>query len=47
MSVVLRRLRAERETEPADEADSRAIPATSSAVRIPALLLVGPTVVSG
>jgi multicomponent Na+:H+ antiporter subunit B len=47
MSVVLRKLRAERETEPADEADSRTIPATSSALRIPALLLVGPTVVIG
>jgi len=47
MSVLLRKLRAERETGPADEADSRTIPATSSAVRIPALLLVGPTVVIG
>jgi multicomponent Na+:H+ antiporter subunit B len=47
MSVVLRRLRAERETEPADETDARTIPATSSAVRVAALLLVGPTAVLG
>jgi multicomponent Na+:H+ antiporter subunit B len=47
MSVVLRRLRKERETEPADEADSRTVPPTSSAIRVPALLLVGPTAVIG
>jgi multicomponent Na+:H+ antiporter subunit B len=47
MSVVLRRLRKERETEPADEAESRTVPATSSAIRVPALLLVGPTAVIG
>ena len=47
MSVVLRRLRKERQTEPVDEAKTRTIPATSSAVRIAALLLVGPTAVLG
>ena len=47
MSVVLRKLREERETEPADEADSRTIPATSSAIRVAALLMVGPTAVLG
>jgi multicomponent Na+:H+ antiporter subunit B len=47
MSVVLRRLRKERETEPADEAESRTVPATSSAIRVPALLLVGPVAVIG
>jgi multicomponent Na+:H+ antiporter subunit B len=47
MSVVLRKLRAERESEPADEADSRTIPATSSAMRTTALLMVGPTAVIG
>ena len=43
MSVVLRKLREERETEPADEAASRTVPPSSSAVRVAALLLVGPT----
>ena len=43
MSVVLRKLREERETEPADEAGSRTVPPSSSAVRVAALLLVGPT----
>jgi len=47
MSVVLRRLRKERQTEPAEEAGTRTIPATSSAVRVAALLLVGPTAVLG
>jgi multicomponent Na+:H+ antiporter subunit B len=47
MSVVLRRLRRERQTEPVDEAKTRTIPATSSAVRVAALLLVGPTAVLG
>ena len=47
MSVVLRKLRQEREGEPADEADSRTIPATSSAMRTAALLMVGPTAVIG
>ena len=43
MSVVLRKLREERETEPADEAESRTVPPSSSAVRVAALLMVGPT----
>ena len=47
MSVVLRKLRAERATEPAGEAGSRTIPATSSAIRVAALLMVGPTAVLG
>ena len=49
MTVVLRRLRGEREGQgsPADDAASRRGPATSSAVRVAALLLVGPTVVIG
>jgi multicomponent Na+:H+ antiporter subunit B len=47
MSVVLRKLRAERETEPVDEAGSRTIPATSGAMRVAALVMVGPTVVIG
>ena len=53
MSVVLRRLRGERKDErkerssPAEDAASRQIPATSSAVRIVSLLLVGPTAVIG
>jgi multicomponent Na+:H+ antiporter subunit B len=47
MTVVLRKLREERESEPANEADSRTIPATSSAMRVAALLMVGPTAVLG
>ena len=47
MSVVLRMLRGEREHRPAGEAESRPAPATSSAVRVPALLLVGPTALIG
>ena len=49
MSVVLRRLRGEREgqTSPADDAANRQVPATSSAVRVISLLLVGPTTVIG
>jgi multicomponent Na+:H+ antiporter subunit B len=47
MSVVLRKLRAERESEPADEAGHREVPATSSAMRVAALLMVGPTAVLG
>ena len=51
MSVVLRRLRGERAHEPgkapADAARGRDLPATSSAVRAAALLLVGPTAVVG
>lgn len=49
MSVVLRRLRGEREGRgsPADDAASRRVPATSGAVRIVTLLLVGPTALVG
>jgi multicomponent Na+:H+ antiporter subunit B len=49
MSVVLRRLRGERQDErsPADDAANRQVPATSSAVRVASLLLVGPTAVIG
>ena len=51
MSVVLRRLRGERERErerPAvDEATDREVPETSSAVRMVALLFTGPVVVLG
>jgi len=49
MSVVLRQLRGERkgESSPTDDAASRQVPATSSAIRIVSLLLVGPTAVIG
>jgi multicomponent Na+:H+ antiporter subunit B len=49
MSVVLRRLRGEGEGQPspAEAAEDRRVPATSDAVRVAALLLVGPTVVVG
>jgi multicomponent Na+:H+ antiporter subunit B len=49
MSVVLRRLRGEREGESpsTDDAARRQVPATSSAVRIVSLLLVGPTALVG
>ena len=49
MSVVLRRLRGEREgdSSPAQDTASRQLPATSSPVRIVSLLLVGPTAVIG
>ena len=49
MSVVLRRLRGERKqgSSPVEDAASRHVPATSAAVRIATLLLVGPTVVLG
>ena len=47
MSVVLRKLRGERERPPLDEAADRTIPPTSTAIRVVALLLVGPTVVMG
>jgi multicomponent Na+:H+ antiporter subunit B len=49
MSVVLRRLRGERKSEssPAEDATKRQVPATSSAVRIVSLLLVGPTALIG
>mgnify|MGYP001487091503 CR=1 FL=1 len=49
MSVVLRRLRGERQggTPSAEDAANRQVPATSSAVRVVSLLLVGPTAVIG
>ncbi|HEX9040880.1 MAG TPA: MnhB domain-containing protein [Trebonia sp.] len=49
MSVVLRRLRGEREEDssPAADAANRQIPATSAAVRVVTLLMVGPTAVIG
>lgn len=53
MAVVLRRLRGEREAEregqsdPAQDAANRRVPATSSAVRVVSVLLVGPTAVIG
>jgi len=50
MSVVLRKLRGERERQPLDETDSAAAARptqTGSAIRIPALLLVGPTALIG
>jgi multicomponent Na+:H+ antiporter subunit B len=47
MSVVLRRLRQERQTQPAGAPDNKPVPATSSAMRVPALLMVGPTAVIG
>lgn len=49
MSVVLRRLRGEREGQrsPAEAAANRRVPATSSAIRIVSLLFVGPTAVIG
>ena len=47
MSIVLRRLRGERARSPVDEAADRDIPATSTAVRMIALLFTGPVVVMG
>jgi multicomponent Na+:H+ antiporter subunit B len=47
MSVVLRKLRAEDESKAADEAQTRTVPPSSSAVRVAALLFVGPTAVLG
>jgi multicomponent Na+:H+ antiporter subunit B len=47
MSVVLRRLRNEREGQLIGDAAKPELPATSSAVRVAALLLVGPTVLIG
>jgi multicomponent Na+:H+ antiporter subunit B len=49
MAMVLRRLRGEREgnSTPSQEAASRRVPATSSAVRVVSVLLVGPTAVIG
>src|SRR2546423_933580 len=47
VSVVLRRLRGERERSAVDEAADRDVPSTSSAVRMLALLFAGPVVVVG
>jgi multicomponent Na+:H+ antiporter subunit B len=47
MSVVLRRLRDEREGRRIGDAAKPGLPATSSAVRVVALLLAGPTVLVG
>ena len=47
VSIVLRRLRGERERSAVDEAADRDVPATSSAVRMIALLFTGPVVVVG
>jgi multicomponent Na+:H+ antiporter subunit B len=47
MSIVLRRLRGERDRSPVDEAADRHVPATSTAVRMIALLFTGPVVVMG
>jgi multicomponent Na+:H+ antiporter subunit B len=47
VSVVLRRLRGERERSAIDEASDRDVPATSEAVRMVALGFAGPTVVIG
>jgi multicomponent Na+:H+ antiporter subunit B len=47
VSIVLRRLRGERERPAVDEAADRHVPATSSAVRTLALLFTGPVVVVG
>ena len=47
VSVVLRRLRGERERSAADEAADRDVPPTSGAVRMLALLFTGPVMVVG
>lgn len=47
VSIVLRRLRGERERSAVDEASDRDVPSTSSAVRMLALLFTGPVVVVG
>jgi multicomponent Na+:H+ antiporter subunit B len=47
VSVVLRRLRGERERPAVDEAADRDVPSTSGAVRMLALLFSGPVVVTG
>ena len=47
VSIVLRQLRDERERSAVDEAADRDVPATSSAVRMTALLFTGPVVVVG
>ena len=47
VSVVLRHLRGERERSAIDEANNRAVPPTSDAVRLVALAFTGPTIVLG
>lgn len=47
VATVLRVLREERQRSPSDQADDRQVPETSSAVRITALVLVGPIAVFG
>jgi multicomponent Na+:H+ antiporter subunit B len=47
VSIVLRRLRGERQRSPVDQAADRDVPATSTAVRMTALLFTGPVVVMG
>ena len=47
MAVVLRLLRGEGERSPVDEAAGGRVPPTSGAVRMPALLLTGPTILIG
>ncbi len=47
VSIVLRRLRGEREKSAVDEAADRDVPATSGAVRMAALAFTGPLVVMG
>jgi multicomponent Na+:H+ antiporter subunit B len=47
VSVVLRRLRGERERSALDEAADRDVPPTSGAVRMVALLFTGPVVLAG
>ncbi len=47
VSVVLRRLRGERERPAVDEAANRDVPSTSDAVRMAALVFTGPVVLAG
>ena len=47
VSIVLRRLRGEREKSAVDEAADRNVPPTSDAVRMAALVFIGPLVVMG
>lgn len=47
VSVVLRHLREERDTDASDEASDREVPATGDAVRLVCLALTGPTLVLG
>ena len=47
VATVLRHLRGERERPARDEAAGRNVPATSDAIRVAALLMIGPVVVMG